>query len=331
MSATRRPRVFITQPVADGAIARLKTAARVTVNADASRVLPRRALVEAVRRSDILFCLLHDKIDAGVIAANPKLRMIAAMSVTPSHIDVAEATARRIPVTVIPVLQTAATADLCFGLMLAIARRMIEGDRLVRGGRFPGAQSAYLLGAPVFGKTLGLIGGGGKIGRAVAHRAHGFNMRVLYWAPRRRPRRDERAARLTYVPLDRLLQESDFVSLHSPLNDETHHQIGAREFGLMKKTAYFINTARGPIVDEAALVRALTRNEIAGAGLDVFEFEPKVSPQLRRLPNVVLTPHLGSAVGDAREAMANLVVDRIVAFLHGKKLPNCVNPEVFAL
>jgi glyoxylate reductase len=331
MNAARRPRIFITQPVAQSAVARLREVATVKVNPDASRVLPRRALIAAVRRCDILFCLLHDKIDAGVIAANPELRMIAAMSVTPSHIDVEEATVRRIPVTVVPVLQTETTADLCFGLMLAVARRMIEGDRLVRAGKFPGAQSAYLLGSLIFGKTIGLVGGGGLIGKAVARRARGFNMRVLYWAPRRKPKHEEREAGLTYVPLDELLRESDFVSLHSPLNKGTHHQVGAREFKLMKKTAYFINTARGPIVDEAALTRALMTKKIAGAGLDVFEFEPKVGKELRRLPNVVVTPHLGSAVGEAREAMAHLVADRILAFLDGKKLPNCVNPEVFAL
>jgi glyoxylate reductase len=331
MNAARRPRIFITQPVAKSAVARLREVASVRVNPDASRVLARRALIAAVRQCDILFCLLHDKIDAGVIAANPSLRMIAAQSVTPSHIDVEAATTRRIPVTVVPVLQTDTTADLCFGLMLAVARRMIEGDRLVRAGRFPGAQSSYLLGSPVWGKTIGLVGGGGLIGKAVARRARGFAMRVLYWTPRRKPKHEEREAGLSYVPLDQLLRESDFVSIHSPLTKETRHQIGAREFKLMKKTAYFINTARGPIVDEAALIRALSKREIAGAGLDVFEYEPKVGKELRKLPNVVLTPHLGSAVGEAREAMAHLVVDRILAFLDGKKLPNCVNPQVFAL
>ncbi len=326
-----RPRIFITQPIAESAIKRLREVGSVTVNPDASRVIGKRALIAAVRRCDILFCLLHDKIDKDVIAANPKLRMIAAMSVTPSHVDVKEATARRIPVTVIPVLQTETTADLCFGLMIAVARRMPEGDRLVRAGKFPGAQSSYLLGALVHGKTLGLIGGGGAVGKAVARRARGFGMRVLYWTPRRKPAREERASALIYTSLDRLLRESDFVSLHSPLNHVTHHQIGAGEFRLMKETAYFINTARGPIVDEAALTRALKAKQIAGAGLDVFEFEPKVSKELRGMTNVVLTPHLGSAVGEAREAMAHLVTNRIIAFLGGHKLENCVNPQVFAL
>jgi glyoxylate reductase len=208
---------------------------------------------------------------------------------------------------------------------------MVEGDRLARAGKFPGGQSAHLMGSYVFGKTLGLIGGGGLIGRAVARRAHAFSMRVLYWTPRRKPEQLEREAGLTYVPFERLLRESDFVSIHSPLTKETRHQIGARELKLMKKTAFLINTARGPIVDEAALVAALTRKEIAGAGLDVFEFEPKIAAALKKMPNVVLTPHLGSAVPEVREEMAGIVVDNILALLGGHKLPNCVNPQVFAL
>jgi glyoxylate reductase len=284
-----------------------------------------------LRKADILFCLLHDKIDRAVVMANPNLRLIAAQSITPSNIDVTTATAQRIPVTVTAPLTTEATADLNFGLMLAVARRMIEGDRMTRAGKFPGGQSAHLLGAPVFGQTIGLIGGGGLIGKAVARRAHGFSMRVLYWTPRRKSEHEEREAGLTYVPLDELLRESDFVSIHSPLNKDTRHQIGARELRLMKKTAFVINTARGPIIDEAALVRALARKQIAGAGLDVFEHEPKVDPALRKMPNVVLTPHLGSATPGVREAMANMVVDNILAFIEGRKLPNCVNPQIFAL
>jgi glyoxylate reductase len=183
----------------------------------------------------------------------------------------------------------------------------------------------------VWGKTIGLIGGGGLIGKAVARRARGFAMRVLYWTPRRKPRREEREAGLTYVPFDTLLRESDFVSIHSPLNEETRHQISARELRVMKKTAFLINTARGAIVDEAALIAALKARRIAGAGLDVFEREPKIDAALKKLSNVVLTPHLGSATPDVREAMAGIVVDNILAFIDGHKLPNCVNPEVFAL
>jgi len=307
---------------------RLRALGSVKMFPDDSRIIPQTTLTAAVKKADILFCLLHDTINRAVIAANPKLRHIAAQSITPSNIDVAEATRRGIPVTVVPPVTTEATADLTFGLMLAVARRMAEGDKLVRAGKFPGGQSRHLLGASVHGKTLGLIGGGGLIGKAVAKRAHGFDMRVLYWTPRRKPESLEREFGLEYVPFDQLLRESDFVSLHSPLNGDTRHQIGAREFGLMKKTAYVINTARGPIIDEKALVRALKGKKIAGAGLDVFENEPKVHPELKRMKNVVLAPHLGSATVEVREQMANVVVDNIEALLDGRTPPNCVNPQV---
>ena len=325
---TRRPRIFITQPIAESAVRRLRAVGSVTVFPDDSRIIAKPKLIAAVKKADILFCLLHDKIDKAVIAANPKLRHIAAQSISPSNIDVAAATALGIAVTVVPPVTTEATADLNFGLMLAVARRMVEGDRMVRAGKFPGGQSRHLLGAYVWGKTIGLIGGGGLIGKAVARRAHGFGMRVLYWTPRRKTEAEEREAGLTYVPLDELLRESDFVSLHQPLNAQTRHQIGARELGLMKKTAFLINTARGPIVDEAALVRALKAKKIAGAGLDVFEFEPKVAPELKKMKNVVIVPHLGSATVEVREEMAGIVVDNILALLEGRRPPNIVNPEV---
>jgi glyoxylate reductase len=326
-AVSRKPRIFVTQPVADSAIRRLRALGSVKVFPDDRRIIPHRTLITAVKQADILFCLLHDKIDKVVIAANPNLRHIAAQSISPSNIDVKEATARGIPVTVVPPVTTEATADLTFGLMLAAARRMVEGDRLVRAGKFPGGQSRHLLGASVHGKTLGLVGGGGLIGKAVARRARGFDMRVLYWTPRRKLESEEREVGLTFVPLDELLRESDYVSIHSPLNAETRHQIGARELGLMKKAAFIINTARGPIIDENALVRALKAKRIAGAGLDVFEQEPKVHPELRKMKNVVLNPHLGSATVEVREEMASIVVDNIEALLGGGTPPNCVNPE----
>jgi glyoxylate reductase len=329
MARPARPKIFVTQPVAASALARLRQVATVEVNPDDSRILSKRALCTAVRRNDILFSLLHDTVDRAVLAANPALRAVASMAVTPDRIDLAEATRRRIPVTVIPPIVTEATADLAFGLIIAVARRMFEGDRLVRKRGFPGAQSNHLAAAPVSEKTLGLIGGAGRIGRAVARRARGFAMPVLYWSPRRKPEGDEREAGITYAPLDKLLAQSDFVSLHSPLTTDTRHQIGARELRLMKPTAFLINTARGAIVDEAALVRALKKGQIAGAGLDVFEHEPKMDPALWKLPNVVLTPHLGSAVGELRARMANVVVDNILAILEGRQPPDCVNPQIY--
>jgi glyoxylate reductase len=325
-----RPRVFITQPVLASAIERLQRLADVQWNRDAMHIMTKDELIAAVREHDILFCLLSDRVDADVIAANAGLRMVATMKITPSDIDVAAATARRIPVTVVPPIVTEATADMHFALLLAVARRVVEGDRLLRDGVFPGAQSMHLMGAGVWGKTIGLIGGGGRIGRAVARRARGFSMRTLYWGPRRIPEVDERELDLAYVSLDRLLAESDFVSVHAPLKPETVHLIGARELALMKPGAFLVNTARGPVVDEQALVEALAKARIAGAALDVFEREPQVEARLLAMSNVVLTPHLGSAVVEVREALANVVVDNIVALIEGRQPPNCWNPEIYA-
>jgi glyoxylate reductase len=330
MDALIRPRIYITQPVAQRAIARLRAVADVECNPDPWHVMDKDDLCAAIGKHDILFCLLHDRIDRDVIAANPRLRAIASMKITPSDIDVEEATKRGIPVTVIPAIVTEATADIAWALLLAVARRVVEGDRLVHKGVFPGSQSAALEGALVFGKVLGLVGGGGRIGRAVARRARGFGMRCLYWGRRRIPENDENESGITYVSLEHLLAEADFVSLHTPLTPQTRHQIGARELGLMKPTAFLINTARGGIVDEAALAVALAERRIAGAGLDVFENEPHVTPALLTLTNTVLTPHLGSAVSELRETMAHIVVDNILAILNGQQPPNCWNPEIYA-
>jgi glyoxylate reductase len=324
-----RPRVFVTQPVAESALARLREVADVVVNPDGSRVLAKDAIIEAARESDIIFSLLHDRIDRDVLAANPKLKAVASMAITPDNIDIPEATARRIAITVIPAIVTEATADLTLGLMIAVARRIVEGDRMLRAGTFPGSQSSFLAGAWVAGRVLGLIGGAGRIGRAVARRAQGFGMQLLYWTPRRKPEVEAELG-LEHRSLDRLLAESDFVSVHAPLNAETRHMIGAREFALMKPSAFFINTARGPIVDEEALVRALKEKRIAGAGLDVYENEPKVHPDLIKMPNVVVVPHLGSAVVELRESMAHVVVDNIIALIDGRAPPNCANPQVLA-
>jgi glyoxylate reductase len=324
-----RPKIYITQPVAASAIERLRAVADVELNPDTLHKVTRSELLERVPQLDFLFCLLHDKVDRDVIAAGKRLRAIASMKITPSDIDVAEATARRIPVTVIAPIVTEATADIHFALLLAVARRVVEGDQLVRAGVFPGAQSAHLLGAWVHGRTIGLIGGGGRIGKAVAKRAQGFSMRTLYWTPRRKPEAEERETGLIYVPYDQLLAELDFVSVHAPLNAETRHLVGERELRLMKPTAFLVNTARGPVVDEKALVRALKERRIAGAGLDVYENEPEVERELLAMKNVVLTPHLGSAVTELREAMANVVVDNILAILAGKRPPNCWNPEIY--
>jgi len=323
---TTKPRVFVTQPISPGALTRLLAMADVAINKDSSKILARSKLLAAVKKCDILFSLLHDTIDRAVLAANPKLKAVAAMNITPDRIDVAEATRRGIAVTVIPPIVAESVADLHLGLMIAVARRMVEGDRSVRASRFPGSQSNHYAGSFVHGKTVGLVAVG-RIGQATARRARGFGMKILYWAPRRKLEVEQELG-MEYVTLDRLLAESDFVSLHPPLNAETRHMISDREFALMKPTAFIINTARGAIIHEAALVRALKKKRIAGAGLDVFENEPKVPPALLKMKNVVLTPHLGSAVMELRDKMANIVVDNIQALLDDRPPPNCVNPQV---
>jgi glyoxylate reductase len=323
-----RPKVFVTQPIAESALARLRSLAEVEVNPDSSRVISKADLCAGVARNDILLALLHDRIDRDVLDANPKLRAINAMVITPDLIDIVEATRRKIPITNIPAIVTDATADLCFGLLIAAARRIVEGDKLFRAGVYPGSQSNHLAGAAVSGKTIGIVGAG-RIGRAVARRAHGFGMRILYSDPRRLPESDETIYGMIYKSYEDLLREADFISLHPQLTPDTRHLLGTRELGLMKKSAIIINTSRGPVIDEVALVKALLEKRIAGAGLDVYEREPRVSPELIGMQNVVLTPHLGSAVFELREGMAHVVADNVIAIIEGRRPPNLINPEIF--
>jgi glyoxylate reductase len=323
-----RPNVFVTQPIPEKALARLREVGSVEIHSDATHIFAKPALIEAIKRNDYLFCLLHDIVDAEVINSNPNLKLIASMAVTPAGVDLAAATARRIPVTRVPPFVTEATADLHWALLLAVARRVVEGDRALRSGIFPGSQSLHFVGGEVNGKTLGIIGLG-AIGEAVAMRARGFHMRILYTKRRRLDEAREAALGVEYRDLDDLLKESDFVSINAALSRETIHLIGNRELSLMRPSAYLVNTARGPIMDEKALVRALEEKRIAGAALDVYEREPLVEPGLINMPNVVLTPHLGSAAIDTRERVADIVVDNIVAVIEGRKPPNLYNPEIY--
>jgi glyoxylate reductase len=324
-----RPRVHITQPIALSALERVRAAADVTMNEDPLRIPAPSELAAAVRDADVLLCLLHDAVTAEVIGANPKLRAVCSMTITPANIDVAEATRLGIPVTVIPApLLDDATADLAFGLLLAVGRRIAEADRAVRAGAVVGCQSRHFESLGVSGRTLGILGAGG-VGRAMARRARAFGMTLLYHDPRRLPAEDEASLALAWVPFDELFSRSDYVSVHVSLTRETRHLIGAREFALMKPGAYFVNSARGGLVDQPALVRALAEGRIAGAGLDVLEGEPNVDPRLRAMPNVALTPHMGSAVAGLREAMANVVADNVLAVIAGERPPNCWNPEIY--
>jgi glyoxylate reductase len=278
----------------------------------------------AIADCDAVLCLLTDRIDAAAMDAAPRCKVFANMAVGYNNIDVAEATRRGILVTNTPGILTEATADLTWALILGVARRVAEGDREMRAGRYPGWGPLYMLGGDVTGATLGLVGPG-RIAVAVAERAAGFRMRVLYYGRRANPELDALGA--TQVDLERLLAESDYVSLHVPLNPETHHLIDAAALARMKPTAYLINTARGPVVDEAALVAALRAGTIAGAGLDVYEREPVMAEGLAECPSTVLLPHLGSATIATRAAMARMAAENLVAVLQGRRPPNLLNPE----
>jgi glyoxylate reductase len=325
-----RPRIYVTQPIASAALERLRTLGEVALNPDPLHIPTEGELIAAVQRCDILVCLLHDRITARVVQANPDLRAIASMTITPADIDVAAATALGIPVTTIPsALLDDPTADLAWALLMAVARRVAESDRKARAGIIPGSQSIYFVGADVSGRTLGIVGAGG-VGRAMARRALGFGMPVLYHDPRRLDPAVERELNMTWVGFEEVLQRSDFVSLHVALNERTRHLIDARALALMAPHAFLINTSRGPVVDEPALIAALEQNAIAGAGLDVFETEPDIDPRLLARDNVVVTAHMGSATRRIRGAMAELVVDNVAAIAAGRRPPNCWNAGIYA-
>ncbi|MEM3626583.1 MAG: glyoxylate reductase [Candidatus Bathyarchaeia archaeon] len=289
---------------------------------------PKKVIIEKVKDADALASLLSDKIDAEVFDAAPKLKIVAQMAVGFDNIDVQEATKRGIYVTNTPEVLTDTTADFAWALLMAVARRIVEADRYVRSGQWKvGWHPMMLQGRDVYGATIGIVGAG-RIGYAVAKRATGFNMKILYYDVIPRPEMEKELG-AKRVDLDTLLRESDFVSIHVPLMKETYHMINAEKLKLMKKTAYLINNARGPVVDEKALYEALKEGRIAGAGLDVFEQEPTpVDNPLLKLDNVVVAPHISSATYETRSRMAEMVAENLVAFFEGRKPPNLVNPEV---
>jgi len=284
-------------------------------------------IIEGVKGKDALICLLTDKIDAEIMDSSPKLKVIANYAVGIDNIDINEATKRGIFVTNTPGVLTETVADLAWALLMAIARRIVEGDKFMRQGKFKGWAPLLMLGGDIYGKTLGIIGAG-RIGTAVAKRALGFNMKILYYS-RKRNEKIEKECNAKFVDLETLLRESDFVSLHIPFTKDTYHLIGEKELKLMKPTAYLINTARGKCIDEKALIKALKNKWIAGAALDVFENEPSISDELVELENVVLTPHIGSASYETRSKMAEMVAKNVLMALEGKLPPNCVNPEAW--
>jgi len=291
------------------------------------RPIPKEKLLALAAGKDGIVCLLSDPMGGDMIAAaGPKLKVIATMAVGFDNIDLDEATRRGIVVGNTPGVLTEATADLTLALILSLGRRIVEGDKLVRSGRWTGWAPTQLVGADFNGKTLGIVGLG-RIGKAVARRAQGFGMSVIYHNRRRLAEPEEAAIPARHVSLEELVRESDFLSLHCPLNQESYHLIGKEQLEQMKPRACLINVARGPVVDEAALVEALRKKQIAGAALDVYEQEPKLSPGLAELPNVVLAPHLGSASIETRNRMAVMTAENLLAGLKGGLPPWCVNPQ----
>jgi glyoxylate reductase len=284
---------------------------------DSDQPMPKAELMSRLQGREGLICHIVSAIDDEVLAAAPGLKVISNVAVGYNNIDVAAARKRGIVVTNTPDVLTETTADFAFTLLMAAARRVVEADRYARSGEWKVWKWDLLWGADIHGKTLGVVGFG-RIGRAVARRGLGFGMRVLYHDTVRADAAAERELNATSVDMETLLRESDFVTLHTLLNPETRHLINERTLKLMKKTAILVNAARGPVVDEAALVKALSEKWIAGAGLDVFEEEPTIHPGLLPLTNVTLAPHIASASGETRIAMATLAVRNCLAVLDGK-------------
>ena len=320
--------IYVTRRLPSAAMELLEKHFEVDCNPH-DRVLRREELLQLVRGRDGLLPLLTDRIDREVLeAAGPQLKIIANYAVGFNNIDVPAATARKIAVTNTPGVLTDTTADLTLALILGVARRLVEADQYTRAGKYRGWAPLLFLGADVHHKTLGLMGFG-RIGYAVARRALGFDMRILYHDTHRADPELEKQAQAQYVDRDTLLREADFISIHVPLTPETVRFMSIREFSLMKPTAYLVNTARGEVIDEEALVEALKDGRIAGAGLDVFENEPDIHPALFPMDNVILLPHIGSGSVETRTKMGLMAAENLIAAFEGRIPPNCLNPEVY--
>ena len=293
------------------------------------RPFDRQKLLNGIQDKDGLLSMITDTVDEEMLGRANRLKMIAQFGVGYNNINVPTATRLGIPVSNTPGVLTDATAELAFALILAVSRRLVEGDRMTREGRFRCWAPMLFLGREVTGKTLGVIGMG-KIGKAVAQRARCFNMPILYHNRSRMSKSHEKELMAKYVDMKTLLSKSDFITLHVPLTDQTRHLIGRQELSLMKPTAYLINTSRGPVIDENALLQALLKKKIGGAGLDVYENEPALTPGLAELDNVILLPHVGSGTLETRCRMATMAVKNLIAGLSGKAPPNIVNPTVLS-
>lgn len=320
-----RPRILISQRLPADVVEQARRSAEVDLH-EADAPMPTADLVRRLQGCAGLVCLASDTVDARVLAV-PGLKVVSNVAVGYNNVDVATATQRGLVVTNTPGVLDETTADLAFALVLASARRIVESDRWVRTGAWKSWAFFDWLGADVHGKTIGIVGFG-RIGQAVGRRAKGFGMRILYTQRRRAEATIEAALGARYVDKATLLAESDYVTLHCPLTPETTHYIDAGALARMKPTAFLVNTARGPVLDEKALVAALEAGTIAGAGLDVFEREPAIEPDLIGMPNVVLTPHIGSASTETRVKMARMAVENCLAVVAGRRPMTPVNPEV---
>jgi len=321
-----KPKVFLTRQLPPAVMERLERETDLAWHRE-DRVATKAEVIAGMKGREALLCNILDRVDGELLDASPGLKVVANFGVGFNNIDVAAATARKIPVTNTPGVLTDATADMTFALLLAVARRLGEGERIVRANQWEGWQPLQLLAADVTGATLGVIGFG-RIGQAVARRAKAFGMRVIYW--NRSAVVDSSESDATLVSFEEALRQADFVSLHVAYNSATHHLLDEPQFALMKSTAFVVNTARGAVINEEALVRALQTKRIAGAALDVFEREPQLAPGLADLENVVLAPHLGSATIGTRTKMGMIAVDNLLAICAGRRPPNCVNPEVLS-
>ncbi len=322
-----KPIFFVTKPIPDIGMNMLRAKGDVRIS-QTSGLPSDQEIAAAAADCCGLLITPADQITKTTLDQLPYLKAISTFSVGFNHIDIAECTRRGIGVGHTPDVLTAATAELAMALILAVARRVVEGDRLIRDRRWHGWAPTDFLGSPVTGKTLGIVGAG-RIGGCVAKMAHGFDMPILYTARTAKPEleRDFKAQR---VELADLLQRADFVSIHAPLTDETRHMIGCPQLQMMRPTAFLINTSRGSLVDEAALVTALKDGIIAGCGLDVYEREPQLTPGLADFPNVVLLPHVGSATLETRGEMAVMAAENLLAAADGKRPPHCINPQIYS-
>ncbi|MBI4495528.1 MAG: D-glycerate dehydrogenase [Deltaproteobacteria bacterium] len=321
-------KVLVTRKIPEKPLRLLQAQAEAEINLE-DRALSTAEIIERLPGKEGLLAMSVDSITADVLEAGGDLRIVANDAVGYNNIDLEAATRRKVAVTNTPEVLTETTADLALALILGVARRLAEADRFVRAGKWTGWEPELLLGEDVHRKVLGIVGLG-RIGAAVARRGLGFDMEVIYTDSRRAERKLEERCRAEFVSLPDLLARADFVTLHVPLAPETRHLIGPGELGRMKRSAFLINTSRGPVVDERALVAALRQGTIAGAGLDVFEEEPRVPRELLAMENVLLLPHIASATAATREKMALVAVENILAVLRGEAPPNLLNPEIYS-